>query len=396
MVKKLQPKLRFRGFTDAWEQRELKTLMKEVDEISSDGEILSVTVANGIYPARNGAKESNPGESINRYKVVRIDDIVYNSMRLWQGAIGISDYKGIVSPAYTVCQVKQGADARFCAYLLRRYPVLCEFYKYSQGNSKDTLILKYPEFSRITVTISPSIIEQHEIANALERIDSLIAAEKRKLLLLEQKREAYSQKVFSYGSHHGEDAKHWKTMRLGDIATRITRRNKGRSNLPLTISARDGLIDQRHFFSKQVASKNLDNYILLQRGEFAYNKSTSSDSPWGTIKCLGRYDQGCVSTLYICFSTHSVDPQFITTLFNSPIWHREIQAIATEGARNHGLLNISPKDFFDIQLQIPDSLSEQKHIGRFFAAYEQLIRQTAKRIGLLEKKKKALLQTMFI
>ena len=344
--------------------------MKEVDEISSDGEILSVTVANGIYPARNGAKESNPGESINRYKVVRIDDIVYNSMRLWQGAIGISDYKGIVSPAYTVCQVKQGADARFCAYLLRRYPVLCEFYKYSQGNSKDTLILKYPEFSRITVTISPSIIEQHEIANALERIDSLIAAEKRKLLLLEQKREAYSQKVFSYGSHHGEDAKHWKTMRLGDIATRITRRNKGRSNLPLTISARDGLIDQRHFFSKQVASKNLDNYILLQRGEFAYNKSTSSDSPWGTIKCLGRYDQGCVSTLYICFSTHSVDPQFITTLFNSPIWHREIQAIATEGARNHGLLNISPKDFFDIQLQIPDSLSEQKHIGRFFAAYE--------------------------
>ena len=242
----------------------------------------------------------------------------------------------------------------------------------------------------------PTQIEQARIGLLFAKVDNLIAAEKRKLLLLEQKREAYSQKVFSYGSHHGEDAKHWKMMRLGDIATRITRRNKGRSNLPLTISARDGLIDQRHFFSKQVASKNLDNYILLQRGEFAYNKSTSSDSPWGTIKRLDRYDQGCVSTLYICFSTHSVDSQFITTLFNSPIWHREIQAIATEGARNHGLLNISSKDFFDIQLQIPDSLSEQKHIGRFFAAYEQLIRQTAKRIGLLEKKKKALLQTMFI
>ena len=242
----------------------------------------------------------------------------------------------------------------------------------------------------------PTQIEQARIGLLFEKVDNLIAAEKRKLLLLEQKREAYSQKVFSYGSHHEEDVKHWKTMRLGDIATRITRRNKGQSNLPLTISARDGLIDQRQFFSKQVASKNLDNYILLQRGEFAYNKSTSSDSPWGTIKRLDRYDQGCISTLYICFSMHSVDPQFITTLFNSPIWHREIQTIATEGARNHGLLNISPKDFFDIQLQIPDSLSEQKHIGRFFAAYEQLIRQTAKRIGLLEKKKKALLQTMFI
>ncbi|RYQ68238.1 type I restriction modification DNA specificity domain-containing protein [Bifidobacterium pseudolongum subsp. globosum] len=242
----------------------------------------------------------------------------------------------------------------------------------------------------------PQAEEQEKIGLLLQKLEKLIAAEKRKLLLLEQKREAYSQKVFSYGSHHEEDVKHWKTMRLGDIATRITRRNKGQSNLPLTISARDGLIDQRQFFSKQVASKNLDNYILLQRGEFAYNKSTSSDSPWGTIKRLDRYDQGCISTLYICFSMHSVDPQFITTLFNSPIWHREIQTIATEGARNHGLLNISPKDFFDIQLQIPDSLSEQKHIGRFFAAYEQLIRQTAKRIGLLEKKKKALLQTMFI
>ncbi len=242
----------------------------------------------------------------------------------------------------------------------------------------------------------PTQIEQARIGLLFEKVDNLIAAEKRKLLLLEQKREAYSQKVFSYGSHHEEDVKHWKTMRLGDIATRITRRNKGQSNLPLTISARDGLIDQRQFFSKQVASKNLDNYILLQRGEFAYNKSTSSDSPWGTIKRLDRYDQGCISTLYICFSMHSVDPQFITTLFNSPIWHREIQTIATEGARNHGLLNISPKEYFDIQLQIPDSLSTQKHIGRFFAAYEQLIRQTAKRIGLLEKKKKALLQTMFI
>ena len=192
----------------------------------------------------------------------------------------------------------------------------------------------------------PTQIEQARIGLLFEKVDDLIAAEKRKLLLLEQKREAYSQKVFSYGSHHEEDVKHWNTMRLGDIATRITRRNKGQSNLPLTISARDGLIDQRQFFSKQVASKNLDNYILLQRGEFAYNKSTSSDSPWGTIKRLDRYDQGCISTLYICFSMHSVDPQFITTLFNSPIWHREIQTIATEGARNHGLLNISPKDFF--------------------------------------------------
>ena len=399
MVKKLQPKLRFRGFTDAWEPRRLKSLHRQPLLVSP---VPSQTYISWSVPAfSTGEPEIVKGSEIESVKQsVNSSDVLLCRInprinRVWVvEARKDTDLPMIASTEWVVF-TGHNSDSYFLSALFTssrfRNMLLSEVAGVtgSQKRFQIASVLERQEYF-------PTQIEQARIGLLFEKVDDLIAAEKRKLLLLEQKREAYSQKVFSYGSHHEEDVKHWKTMRLGDIATRITRRNKGQSNLPLTISARDGLIDQRQFFSKQVASKNLDNYILLQRGEFAYNKSTSSDSPWGTIKRLDRYDQGCISTLYICFSMHSVDPQFITTLFNSPIWHREIQTIATEGARNHGLLNISPKDFFDIQLQIPDSLSEQKHIGRFFAAYEQLIRQTAKRIGLLEKKKKALLQTMFI
>ena len=189
-------KLRFKRYNNPWEQRHIGALLEETNEVASDREILSVTVSNGIYPARDGAKDSNPGESIHKYKVVHINDIVYNSMRLWQGAIGISGYEGIVSPAYTVCHVREVVDARFCAYLLRSYPALREFYRYSQGNSKDTLILKYPEFSQIIVTIPPSFSEQEAIANTLDYLNQLITAETRKIDLLTLKKKALLQQMF--------------------------------------------------------------------------------------------------------------------------------------------------------------------------------------------------------
>ncbi|WP_129852851.1 restriction endonuclease subunit S [Bifidobacterium pseudolongum] len=390
MVKKLQPKLRFRGFTDAWEQRKgAEVICVRRDNIANPPrDIVDVELENLI---EGGGLQGDLSLRTASTSVFHEHDTLFGRLRPYLRKFWFANTAGVKSGEIWSLY-SSALKPEFLYALTQSVQFL--------NQALQTAGTKMPRAEWKTIAEAyfavPQAEEQEKIGLLLQKLEKLIAAEKRKLLLLEQKREAYSQKVFSYGSHHEEDVKHWKTMRLGDIATRITRRNKGQSNLPLTISARDGLIDQRQFFSKQVASKNLDNYILLQRGEFAYNKSTSSDSPWGTIKRLDRYDQGCISTLYICFSMHSVDPQFITTLFNSPIWHREIQTIATEGARNHGLLNISPKDFFDIQLQIPDSLSEQKHIGRFFAAYEQLIRQTAKRIGLLEKKKKALLQTMFI
>lgn len=154
----------------------------------------------------------------------------------------------------------------------------------------------------------------------------------------------------------------------------MIRKNEGnQSDLPLTISAQHGLVDQRDYFNNQVASRDMSGYYLLENGEFAYNKSTSGDSPWGAIKRLTKYEKGCLSTLYICFGLDLGDPDFLVTYYETNRWHGAVQMIAAEGARNHGLLNIAPDDFFETVLTLPCSTEEQKQIGCFFTQLNSLI-----------------------
>jgi len=164
---------------------------------------------------------------------------------------------------------------------------------------------------------------------------------------------------------------------LGEIVERVTRKNQDLvSELPLTISAQYGLIDQNEFFDKRVASKDVSGYYLIYNGEFAYNKSTSSDAPWGAIKRLDRYENGVLSTLYIVFRIKNEDilnSDFLMNYYDTNNWHKDIQAIASEGARNHGLLNIAPADFFETELMLPQDIEEQKNIGNYFKSLNNLI-----------------------
>ena len=161
---------------------------------------------------------------------------------------------------------------------------------------------------------------------------------------------------------------------MGEVVERITRKNLNlESRLPLTISAQDGLISQTEFFDKQVASKNISGYYLIENGEFAYNKSYSNGYPWGAIKRLDKYKNGVLSTLYIVFNPIDVDSQFLVSYFDTTFWHSEIAEIAVEGARNHGLLNIPVMDFFRIKIKIPKSKEEQTQIGNFFKQLDDTI-----------------------
>ena len=189
----------------------------------------------------------------------------------------------------------------------------------------------------------------------------------------------------------------WEQRKLGDIAERVTRKNENNeSDLPLTISAQHGLIDQRLFFNAQVASRDMSGYYLLRQGEFAYNKSTSADSPWGAIKRLTRYEKGCVSTLYICFALLNANPDYLVTYYETNRWHKAVQMIAAEGARNHGLLNIAPDDFFDTMVSLPESQAEQQTIGAFFSRLDSLITLHQRKLELLQNIKKSLLDKMFV
>ena len=192
----LYPEIRFAGFTDPWEQRKLGELFEESDERASDREILSVSVANGIYPASESDRETNPGASLANYKIVHFGDVVYNSMRMWQGAVDASRYDGIVSPAYVVARPNSEVYARFFARLLRQPMLLKQYQQVSQGNSKDTQVLKFDDFASIGISMPASENEQCQIGAFFDRLDSLITLHQRKLELLRNIKKSMLDKMF--------------------------------------------------------------------------------------------------------------------------------------------------------------------------------------------------------
>ncbi|UUY36541.1 restriction endonuclease subunit S [Lactobacillus delbrueckii] len=249
----------------------------------------------------------------------------------------------------------------------------------------------------------PSYCEQRLISRMINLIDGTITLHEEKKHQLERLKSALLQKMFADKSGYPDIrfegfSDEWEQCKLGDLADRVTTKNKGMvSELPLTISAQDGLISQDEFFNKKVASKDLSSYLLLHHGDFAYNKSYSNGYPFGTIKRLEKYPQGVVSSLYIAFKPNSsISSDFMAQYYESNNWHKEIYKCAAEGARNHGLLNVPPSDFFATNLNIPITKSEQLKIGRLLNAVDQTITLHDQKLNLLKLVKQSLLQNMFI
>ncbi|GEK30515.1 restriction endonuclease subunit S [Kurthia zopfii] len=187
----------------------------------------------------------------------------------------------------------------------------------------------------------------------------------------------------------------WRSVSLDSIVERVVRKNKQlESKLPLTISADRGLVDQITYFNKNVSGKDLSGYYLLKKGEFTYNKSYSNGYPWGAIKRLENYNQGVLSTLYICFKATNIDELFLKHYFETTHWHKEVSMIAAEGARNHGLLNIPVNEFFKIKLNIPEEW-EQRKIRNLFEKINKKIKLQQQKIDLLQEQKKGYMQKMF-
>ena len=189
----------------------------------------------------------------------------------------------------------------------------------------------------------------------------------------------------------------WEEKKLSDFMTRLTRKNSNNeSSRTLTISSVDGLIDQGEFFKKQIASKDTSGYYLLKKGDFAYNKSYSVGYDYGSIKRLDRYEDGVVSTLYICMSlTSDTNSDYLTHYFDSMKWNKSVSEISAEGARNHGLLNIPTEAFFQTKHYLAPTLAEQQKIADFLSNVDSIITAEKKILNTLQKKKKALMQKLF-
>ena len=183
---------------------------------------------------------------------------------------------------------------------------------------------------------------------------------------------------------------------MSDFAERVTRKNSyNETDLPLTISSKDGLVDQISYFNKTVASKDMSGYYLLRKGEYAYNKSYSVGYDFGSIKRLDRYPMGALSTLYICFALKKHDTDFIKVYFDSLKWYKEIYMISAEGARNHGLLNVPTDEFFATKHYLPENTAEQRKIADFLIALDRRIDAQQSLVDNLKKYKRGLVFQVF-
>ena len=407
------PKLRFPGFTEDWEQRKLSDISTKVTTKNVDvhyTETLTNSAEQGIISQVDFFdKEISNKDNINGYYIVENNDFIYNPRISTLAPVGpINRNKlnrtGIMSPLYTVFRASK-VDLGFLEWYFQsnhwhRYMKL----NGDSGARADRIAIKDSTFFDMPIKTPVNIKEQVLIGETLEKFNQYITLHQRKLDNLKLKKKALLQKLFpKNGERYPElrfpgftDA--WEQRKLGQFTARVTRKNGGQSDLPLTISAQDGLVDQRKYFNRQVASRDMSNYYLIKKGEFAYNKSYSEGYPFGAVKRLDYYDIGALSTLYILFeiTDKNISSDFIVSYYMTHLWYKEISKRAAEGARNHGLLNISTEDFFDSELNIPNSIEEQVKIGNFIKEFDKFITLHQRKLDHLQLQKKALLQQMFV
>ena len=399
------PIIRFKGFTDDWEQRKLGKVFEEYSEKNHEDLPTLMIIQGGGTIRRDESDRSLLYDKANlaNYKMVNEGDFIVH-LRSFEGGLEMATNTGIISPAYHTFH-GENTDSRFYYSYFRSKKFIDidltpHVYGIRDGRSIDIEGMK-------TVKIPfTSYEEQKAIGMFIKHLDHLITLHQRKLEKLKIVKKAMlencfpknGEKVpsFRFSGFTGD----WEQRKLGEMVERVTRKNENfESALPLTISAQYGLIDQNEFFDKRIASKDVSGYYLVRKGEFAYNKSTSSDAPWGAIKRLDKYESGVLSTLYIVFQIRDeniIDSDYLVTYYDTDLWHKGVQAIAAEGARNHGLLNIAPADFFKTTISMPKNIEEQRKIGAYFKHLDHLITLHQRKLEKLKIIKKSFLEKMFV
>lgn len=414
------PKVRFPGFTDDWEQRKLSELATMHARIGWQNLRTSEFLNSGDYYLITGTDFDDGKINFDtchyvakeRYDQDKNIQINNGSILITKdGTLGKVAYvEGLNKPATlnagvfnVVVKDKNEVDVKYLFQFLKG-PFLMDYVvqKATGGTIKhlnQNILVDFP------ISL-PSKEEQEQLGVFFSNLDNFITLHQRKCDDLKQLKKSMLQKMFPAEGKDVPEVRFpgftgdWEQRKLGDIVERITRKNENlESILPLTISAQYGLIDQNEFFDKRIASKDVSGYYLVRKGEFAYNKSTSSDAPWGAIKRLDRYESGVLSTLYIVFrilDEEKIDSDYLVTYYDTDLWHKEVQAIAAEGARNHGLLNIAPADFFETTVSMPQDIEEQRKIGAYFKNLDCLITLHQRKLDDLKMLKQALLQQMFV
>ena len=399
-----KPKIRFNGFNDDWEQRKLGEVAKyrngkaHENCIDDDGKYIVVNFVSTNGKVKKFSNMQN--EPLFENEVAFVLSDVPNGRAIARTFLVEKSDKYTLNQRIAGITPLNETDPYYLHVLMNRHPYFLAFDDgVKQTNLSVSDVMKFESYY-------PKYEEQETIGRCFSQLDQLITLHQRKCDEIKKLKKYMLQNMFPQDEEKVPKIRFygftddWEQRKLGDLVERITKKNQDLlSELPLTISAQYGLIDQKEFFDKRVASKDISGYYLIKNGEFAYNKSTSTDAPWGAIKRLDRYETGVLSTLYIVFGIKKdteLNSNFLTAYYSTNLWHKEIHEIAAEGARNHGLLNISPADFFKTKLSTPQDLKEQNKIGNYFIQLDQLITLHQRKCDELKNMKKFMLQNMFV
>ena len=412
------PAIRLKGFNDAWEQRKLRelcVLFADGDWIESKDQSDSGVrlVQTGNVGIAEFLDKPNNQKWITEETFIKLNceevlpgDILISRLPEPAGRACIMPFLGvkvITAVDCTIARTASDCSNKFLLQYLSSQNYFNEVNTSLAGGTRQRI--SRSNLACFNIPTPTNFNEQEAIGEYFENLDNLITLHQRKLLKIKNLKKAMLEKMFPQNGQNKPEirfngfADAWEQRKLRDIADRVVRKNTNlESTLPLTISAIYGLVDQITYFNNRIASLDVSNYYLVKKGEFAYNKSYSDGFPFGAVKRLERYEQGVLSTLYIVFSPKKdiINSDYLVSYYDTNNWHKQVSERAAEGARNHGLLNISAGDFFDTELKFPRDLVEQSQIGQFFQNLDNLIALHQHKLDKLKNIKKACLEKMFI
>jgi type I restriction enzyme S subunit len=373
-----EPRCFLGSFDFSWEQRKLGDIADIVgggtpstgNQSYWDGDIdwyAPAEIADQIYANSSQKKITGLGYENSSAKMLPPGTVLFTS-RAGIGKTAILTRKGCTNQGFQSIVPHRGELDSYFIFSrteeLKRYGELV-------GAGSTFVEVSGKQMAVMELMMPPTMREQQTIGGFFQQLDHLITLHQRKCVFLFGFFQAFISMIFTASTFS------WEQRKLGELVDRVVRKNtNNESTLPLTISAQYGLVDQITYFNNRVASRDVSNYYLVLNGEFAYNKSTSDGYPFGAVKRLDLYEKGVLSTLYIVFAPkkeQQIDSDYLTVFFDTDRWHKGVAERAAEGARNHGLLNISAEDFFDIDLSVPKDIVEQKQIGAFIRQLDNLI-----------------------
>lgn len=390
IVKK--PKIRFKGFTETWEQRKLGEVFNErTERAKGNEELLSVTINNGVIRQIDSDKRNIASEDKSNYKIVQIGDVPYNSMRMWQGAVGNSEYNGIVSPAYTVLVPSTNADSKFFVELFKKNSTLNIFQRWSQGLTSDTWNLKYPILSKIEFYM-PMIDEQKKIGSLFSKLDNLITLHQRQCENLKKLKKFMLQKLFPQNGENVPEIRFsnftdtWEQRKLGTVATFINGRAYSQDELQSSGKYRVLRVGNLYTnYSWYYSDMELEDKYYAISGDLLYTWSaTFGPHVWLGEKIIYHYHIWKVvlsSTLDKSFAVHLLE--------------RDKQEILSD-KNGSTMVHITKKGMEEKEVILPTNIDEQIKIGKQLDAINNLITLHQSKCDNLKELKKYMLQNMFI